>query len=317
MILQMHSQQCTTRLRPAVRSTRRIGFTLIELLVVIAVIALLIGILLPSLGAARQMARTAGCLSGVRQLAIAQQMYAGDSDDALAGVALPHGQGPLLSEYRFAFVRSLGDYYGSPEVLRSPTDRSTFWAASEGGDDEGLTLAAFDAWYEAEIEADPANSMAVRDGDPSNDPASPMTARWTSYGINNIVTNLNPYVRFPDPVTRRSGRSYERLSAITRPVDTVQFLMMEQDGGLHGRAEFAKSDHVHVDEWLERPPFIDAAAFASGQAEINAHGGEETSAEAKASYAFLDGHAESLRFASVFDSTDRNRMHPEASPPAK
>ncbi|MGH7242882.1 MAG: prepilin-type N-terminal cleavage/methylation domain-containing protein [Phycisphaerales bacterium] len=64
---------------------RRPGFTLIELLIVIAIIALLISILLPSLGAARRTARNLICGSNQRQVAIAMNGYAGANRDWLAG----------------------------------------------------------------------------------------------------------------------------------------------------------------------------------------------------------------------------------------
>ncbi|MCC6659789.1 MAG: type II secretion system protein [Phycisphaerales bacterium] len=66
----------------------RRGFTLIELLVSIAVIALLVGILLPALRHAREAARSAVCLSNLRQMAAAISIYADEN----------RGVGPALGE---------------------------------------------------------------------------------------------------------------------------------------------------------------------------------------------------------------------------
>lgn len=59
---------------------KRNAFTLIELLVVISIIALLIAILLPALGAARQSARSTQCLSNVRTWANLMVTYTTEND---------------------------------------------------------------------------------------------------------------------------------------------------------------------------------------------------------------------------------------------
>lgn len=63
------------------------AFTLIELLVVISIIALLIAILLPALGAARAAARNVECLTHLRQIGAAINVYGTDNNDAAVPLA--------------------------------------------------------------------------------------------------------------------------------------------------------------------------------------------------------------------------------------
>ena len=88
----------------------RPGFTLIELLVVISIIALLIGILLPVLGSARETARGSSSLSNVRQINLAAQAYLADNKEFL----LPFSNSFYWEPYR----NDLGSLSSVPDELK-------------------------------------------------------------------------------------------------------------------------------------------------------------------------------------------------------
>ena len=96
------------------------AFTLIELLVVISIIALLVGILLPALGAARRTARAAVCMSNVRQMGTAQVAYANANKEMLPAGNRRENPNRQISwqaaTYQFITGSKLDDQFLRPSV---------------------------------------------------------------------------------------------------------------------------------------------------------------------------------------------------------
>lgn len=106
---------------------RRSGFTLIELLVVISIIALLIAILLPAMGEAREKARQVVCATQLRQVYIALDTYANDSNEYYMGVQ-SLGRDHSFINYAYSGHQWMADatsvypdYIGDRSVLLCPS----------------------------------------------------------------------------------------------------------------------------------------------------------------------------------------------------
>lgn len=112
----------------------RPGFTLIELLVVISIIAILIGILMPAASMIRKRARQAGCMSNLRQVGLAMEMYIDANKQTL----------PYARYMPDPFVSGFADRPPLPEALSAHInwpDSAEAEAWQCPGDDQVFALA--------------------------------------------------------------------------------------------------------------------------------------------------------------------------------
>lgn len=109
--------------RAAVAS--RSAFTLIELLVVIAIIALLVSLLMPALGKARQAAHAIICSNHQRQLGIAVAAYIGENRDYMPPMEDYPDNGNIETTWRFLLWEHMG---GAVKAFDCPAERERVYA---------------------------------------------------------------------------------------------------------------------------------------------------------------------------------------------
>src|SRR6202012_2389084 len=99
------------------------AFTLIELLVVIAIIGILAALLLPVLGASKQRAYTAQCISNVRQIGVGMTLYADES-----GGLFPESGGTIVwnatdpETQRYGWMQQIVNYTQNTNIYHCPSD---------------------------------------------------------------------------------------------------------------------------------------------------------------------------------------------------
>jgi len=263
------------------RSTKRGGFSLLELLVVIGVVALLMGLLIPSLQSVLRAGRISACLSHLRSIQVAHMSYMMDNGGYFVGVGLAHGG---LGNEEAAWINTLERHYGSREVLQSPLDRSPHWTAEAGG--EGIPL-----------------------------PGTTDRFRRASYGRNNFLTpNYSPAEQ---PVRRLSDVN---SPAATVDFMILSFHgPFAGSDHVHVENWMVPGQPMLTAEVAVQQTQINAASgvrtkWNEQQQQIVVSGGNTGALwDARSNYGFLDGSTGTFRFGELFISFERNRFDPDVS----
>ncbi|MFH1746263.1 MAG: prepilin-type N-terminal cleavage/methylation domain-containing protein [Planctomycetota bacterium] len=215
---------------------RRCGFTLIELLVVVAIIAILMAILLPSLQQARAQGKAAVCLSNMRSLGLAVQLYAQNNNDRFPSFGYVHGG---ESDPHKSWIYTLAEEYG-----RRGGD-----IVGDGADAELLSEIR-------DIRRCPTDRSPHFKRPRTEGSSSTQVWRLTSYAN-------NYYLVADDPLVLGKEDRFERLDRIPRPATTIYWVELAEEG------EFATADHVHPETWLSG----DSDTIAAEQVQLKRHSG--------------------------------------------
>ena len=244
------------------RAARSRAFTLIELLIVICVVTLLVGILLPTLGSARESARSVRCASNLRQVVIAWTAYAGEYRDRAMPLA----------------------YWSTQDIGSGP---QIFWWGSHG---TSVMSPDFSRGFLA-----PYLSAGLHAGSlfecPSQAwgtyrPQGPSRSITSTYGYNGYFLSPAKTPGWGDAI---GHRPWQRVSSLASPSSLVVFA----DTLLPGPPGTVPGNNALLD-----PPLLfDAGTWVPNPSPTSAfrHARRSASALGSCVSAFADGHAASTQ----------------------
>jgi prepilin-type N-terminal cleavage/methylation domain-containing protein/prepilin-type processing-associated H-X9-DG protein len=235
------------------------GFTLIELLVVIAIIAVLMGILMPSLRAAREQAKRSVCMGNLKQIHLAMVMYADTYDQKVPPSSFTGGRDSMPWQTYNAYSVTTSQEYGQ-HIMSGPRNLAYLYEAKLVGDAEIFYCP--DAQH---IITSPHGEYRSRH-DSYSDAAHPWP--WNTIGDHRVRTGYNyfPQSRIKETVQKWQLPKYTNsLMNLTARHTVVTELLHERKllpHGSYGRLKRAKGVNAlfgdgHVNFSTNQEAFVD------------------------------------------------------------
>lgn len=286
-------RKCTFK-HPCGYSNRRNGFTLVELLVVIGIIALLVGILMPTLGAARRSAQSTTCLAVQRQIGTGAIMHA---------------------QTHLGYYPIAGDFVGpaTPQGLNDPFQRKyTYQTISETWF-RGTTIAPWHAAIALQFSKKTANT-GVNNSEievdetglrtylkyflcPSHSSSAAELPNALIYRANGLIWFLQQSYVINEAVfgvNDAMGRYRGKASKVRRPSQTVMLADGVQSGG-RPAGMVASANGMNWITFInntKNPPVTLADAFLQNGKAGDKKNFDMHRHKGKINLLFFDGHAE-------------------------
>ena len=199
---------------PCAADGRFAGFTLVELLVVLAIISILMAILIPVINTIREQSKITACLSNLRQIGHAINMYGGDHKGLILPADLrdPNFDNVNGRWGNWATILVQGRYLAAPDQTNpaTPPAGHSVFRCPNGTDEDGVFNGAYFADRDSLLQAGYWRRQAM-DLHPDGS-MTPSITIFTWYGINaDRVGEDYPMFRYPSDTRREKLHSFSEI----------------------------------------------------------------------------------------------------------